>query len=179
MKRFITLLSIIFLSACAPALDGSSAQRAVQWQPTETLNLSSAKTTYVSVTLPPAYFGYDDEDLKRFGKINIDSYDAVGTSHNRSVAREFALDEVSKPEGWQVSLERSYLVRKIEDRTTERTKSKYYRSTRTNTYYTEAFEFTFAVTLPPGVSEEALIMLTLQSREGTERIPLLVQPQTS
>ena len=175
-KQLSTLsLGIItagLLAACAPAMSGSSVRNPVSWEPTEALTLNVEGTTYVAVDLPPALFNYSSEDINASWKPTVTQNSVVGSSQNTNIANSFSLGDIIAPDGWNVELERAYLVREVTDRTVNRTASRNTLWTTTNTYYQQFFRFTLAVT--PEGEREGVVLLTFKSPKGQQAVPLLV-----
>lgn len=165
--------SLIFLTACAPAMDGSNVRQPLIWELSETLPIHEFHTTYISIELPPSLFDYDSDDIEAIGGPGISRYDAVGSESNTNIIKSFSLEEIMAPEGWEINLERAYLIREITDRTTKRSSSRYYRYTNINTYYLETFRFTLSVT-PTSVNEFEQISITLNSPKGKQTIPISI-----
>ena len=162
--RYLMLLGLLAcLSACAPAVLGSTINNPIQVESgIATEKIFSGQTWYIGDYYNPESFGYTLSDRNTLLKDTLSTI-IMGQKGRRNVTRDFRFNAVNIPEGWQVNLQSSYLQREIVD-------------VDGDSYsYTDELYFVFAVTIPEGVRGARLLTLSVGKAGKTKSIQINVR----
>jgi hypothetical protein len=178
MKKVIllTILLLSLLSACVPATTSSTVLGASPSNPIVTTMgmsgeiISPGSTWYFVSEYNPEAFDFGLAGRNRAFS-NSSERPVAGKKLKSTINIGFSIKDVEAPEGWNVTLERVYLEREIED-------------VSYNSYsFLDGLNFVFAVSVPADeVKGVETIIVTIEHGATSQKVPLMVlldsnQPQ--
>lgn len=172
MKKIVLLFVILLalLSACVPATTtGSGAVGSSASKPISTTLGISGETVYPGSTwyfmsgeYNPEAFEFGLSGRNRAFKSSSQS-PAVGQKRKSTINVGFSIKEFEAPEGWNITLQQTYLEREITDVSFD------------SYSFLDSVNFVFGVSIPANTPQSTeAIFITIQHEDASHTIPLLV-----